>query len=281
MANALIVPHIAIQPRCLMRAVLLQRVSVCLEDAPRAERAFAQALDWAFRLSLPLCAVVADRAREGLRSWSDACYQHGVALETLLVSGGADAGVNQFLRPRGLCVFVENSASSLQEDLLSRAGRSHENAVLVCAPACPPMTRILVLFDQANSDSAYLESVAHLCQALETQPIILVLARTERETQMRRAYVESVCQSFQLRADIDSVFGCDARSAVARVASWRGCSHFIVERRPGRSWWTGSRGNGLEPFRSVSDSLSLLALPGASVLDVPRKIRNDRLLSPA
>jgi hypothetical protein len=107
-------------------------------------------------------------------------------------------GMDQFLRPYGLCVFGENAASNIQEELLLRSARNPEIAVLLCPPICVPMARIIVLYHQPNPNAAYLESVVRLCHALEIHPVILIVAKTEREAHLRRGYAEGVCNSFRL-----------------------------------------------------------------------------------
>jgi hypothetical protein len=265
----------------------LEHVAVWLDDSGADARVFPQALDWAFRLNLPLRAVVTsprlntDSARpersnlpiaHKTKAWEQACTQCGVPLEMFIWLGDGTAAMKRFLRPNGLCVCADRSDGA-QEDLLRQITGGHENAILLCAPECQPLTRILVLCDQAELDTTYLESVARLCQAVEMDPIILIVARTAREGQRRRGYAECVCNSFRLAADFDLVVGCDIRSAVSRVATWRSCSHLIVERRASASWWQRAAGPGLDELRGLTDSLSVLALPAAMVLEAPRKLR--------
>ena len=292
--------YVALRRRVLMTPHSLDHVSVWLEDELSDEKGFRQALEWASWLNLPLHAVVTSRRLhsrstnqpgpmipyekleqshrpvvEKMKALGIACSQRGISLEMFMWLGEGDMGIEQFLRPHGLCVCVDDASSRAQEELLRRSSGCHENAVLLCAPTCGSINRILVLYDQSVLNAAYLESVARFCQALEMNPIILVVAKTAREAHLRQGYAEGVCNSFRLRADFDHVIGCDIRSAVTRVASWRSCSHLIVERRLATSWWQRSSVTGLERFRGFSDSLSLLALPEAIVLDVPQRIRND------
>jgi hypothetical protein len=149
--------------------------------------------------------------------------------------------------------------------------------VLLCAPTCRSVSRLLVLYDQPKPNAAFLESVARFCQALEIHPIILIVAKSEREAHLQQGYAEGVCNSFRLLADVDLVVGCDVRSAVSRVASWRRCSHLIIERRIGEVPLHRSHDTALEHFRGLADSLSLLALPEAIVLDVPHTFRKKAM----
>lgn len=277
------------QPRCF------QRVSAWLDDGSSEGRILSLALDWAFRLNLPLRVIATsssvaslsattvyprDRWIESgspvmqkMKAWSAECAQRGVVMETNFSHEGGEAGMDQFLRPGGLCVFGENTASNTPEELLQRSARDPEIAVLLCPPTCVPMARIMVLCHQSSLNGTYLESAVRLCQALEIPTVILIVANTEREAQLRQGYAEGVCHSFRLQADFDFVVGCDLRSAVSRVASWRSCSHLIIERQNAVSWWPGWNTDLLDQLRRLSEPLSILALPEATVFEVPPKIR--------
>jgi hypothetical protein len=279
----------------------VEHVSVWLEDGLSNDKVFSQALEWACRLSLPLRAVVASRrsyvrptsqasrmaphekidqsqspVAEKMNAWGHACTQRGVALEMFMWLDDNDAAMNQFLRPHGLCVCVDEACPRTQE-LLNRSAGNHDNAVLLCAPTCRSVSRLLVLFDQPKLNVAYLENVASFCNALEVHPIILVVAKSERDAQVQQGYAEGVCNSFQLLADVDFVVGCDVRSAVSRVASWRSCSHLIIERRIEAAARHRFHGDAIDRFRGLTDSLSLLALPESVVLDVPHPFRKEAM----
>jgi hypothetical protein len=284
----------------LMKPHSLEHVSVWLEDGLPNEKVLPQALDWACRLNLPLHAVVASRRNVGsthratpivphagmdqgltpitekMNAWEIACNQCGVALEMFLWLDDIDVGMNQFMRPHGLCVCVDATCARTQE-LLHRSAASHENAVLLCAQSCRPISRILVLYDQRNPNAAFLESVARFCQALEIHPIVLIVANSEREAHLRQRYAEGVCNAFRLLADFDFVVGFDVRAAVGRVASWRNCTHLIMERRIAVSEQQRSQDSVFEGFRGLADSLSLLALPESIVLDVPHTFRKETM----
>jgi hypothetical protein len=283
-----------------MESHSLEHVSVWLEGGQAEGRAFSQALDWAYRLGLPLRAVVTsqrfcgrstngaetldqhngvDKSHElgvtKMKAWGTACAERGVTLEMLLRLSDGDAGMKHFLRPHGLCVCPDDPSSVRQEELLRRSIGSLENAVLLCGRACRPITRVLVLYDQPEPNPACLENVANICQALEIHPIILIVAKSESEARLRQGYAGGVCNSFRLLADFDFVVGSDLRSAVGRVASWRNCSHLIIEHRISASWWNRSATVGVDLFRGLLDSLSLLALPSAIEFDLPHRIRCD------
>jgi hypothetical protein len=273
----------------------LQHVSVWVQDCAPDDKVFGQALEWAYRLNLPLRAIVAaaqirpgssSQDRGGnivderdrhcgtlvgqMKRWGDACLQSGVVLESFMWPEQDDAAIDQFFRPCGLSVFADAS-SEVGKALWHQPSIGRENALLLCSPDCVSITRVLVLYDQSSHGPAYLESVAHLCRCLNTCPIFLIVAKTEREARLRQEHVEGFCSRFRLLADHDFVVRCDVGAAVSKVSSWRSCSHVIVERRFDPATRPG--GYGL----SLVDSITLLALPGTVVLDVPTTIRSDRL----
>jgi hypothetical protein len=272
---------------------------VWLEDGPTDVNTFPQALEWAFRLSLPLRAVIRSPRLPGaglegipsqgdvpvvekMKAWGLTSSQRGVALEMFMWLGDGPTGMNQFLRPNGLCVVGEDPRAPALKELLCRSSRGHENAALLCAANSLALARILILYDQTKPNAAFLESAARFAHVLEVPPVILIVAKTEREAHQRRSYAEGVCSSLRVAADFDFVVGCDPRSAVRRVAQWRSCSHLIVEREIAASWWGCASRRGQDHLRELTDSLTVLALPESIVLDVPRKICNDRpcLLGP-
>ncbi len=266
----------------------LDHVSVRLNGSSTDERVFPQAMDWAFRLNLPLRAFLTNSRTdshpderqhrhivEKMEPWVEACAQRGIVLGMCLSLEVGNEAMDQFLSPHGLCLFVENASSPIERELLLRSARNREIAVLMCPPMCVPMTRFMVLHYQTNPNAVYLESAARLCKALEIHPIILVVADTEREADLQQGYAEAVCKSLRLQADFDLVLGSDLRSAVGRVASWRNCSHLIIERRTAPSWWHFTSGDLLEHLRGLSESVSILALPESATIDTPMPIRGN------
>src|SRR5579862_9569356 len=156
-----------------MKSHSLEHVSVWLDDGPSDSNVFPQALEWAFRLNLPLRAVVTSRrfhscstnqpdqlvpyksleqshapVVENMKAWGIACTERGIALEMFMWLGSGAGGFDQFLRPYGLCVCLDDPSSHVQEELFRRSASSHDNAVLLSSPTCGPITRILVLYDQ-------------------------------------------------------------------------------------------------------------------------------------
>src|SRR6185369_9210165 len=139
-----------------MHTCTLQHVSVWLHGGPSDDSVFPHAMDWAFRLNLPVRAVVnsprsdsVGRTRaaiaEKMKTWSMACSKRGTNLEMLLSLEPVKDAIHHFLRPHSICVFVENQSSQVQHELMVWSARTSEIAVLMCPPICTPMTRVLIL----------------------------------------------------------------------------------------------------------------------------------------
>jgi hypothetical protein len=251
----------------------LQQVSVWLDGGPSDDCILPHAIDWASRLDLPL-RVIATAVERGDSSrwkrWSVECAHHGVVLETFLSAEAGAAPPGQLLKPNGICALMGNSRSA-GHDLLLRSTRGRDVAVLLCNPFFEPLRRVLVLHHQ--DQPIYLETVARMCRKLEIQPIILILADSEKDANRRQGYAEGVCRAFRVAADFDYVIDCDVSSAVSRAVAWRHCSHLIIERQPTHGSWWQPGGDLLIQLRDVCDSLSILALPAAVGLEVrPRML---------
>jgi hypothetical protein len=266
-----------------METQVLHHVSVWLDDLSSADSAFTEALEWAWRLGLPIRAVVTSTRlgncelaprmhgaevpppalspREGegrlrgvedresapivekVKNWGIACAQRGVTMETSFWVGEIDRGIDQFLRPWDLCVLEGNRSDPAREKLLAKCTRHAKAPLLLAPPVYKPMTRVLILQDHQNPNPAFLRTAARLCLALEVRPLILTMASSERQARLKQSFAEGVCSSLHVQADFDSVVAFNFRIAAARVAAWRNCSHVIVERPNSTSLWQRLRGD--------------------------------------
>ena len=273
-----------------MQSRAIQHVTVWLDDSSLEDSTFPHALEWALCLNLPLRAVAMTGSNseresrlpvlERIRAWGAACAQKGVPFETHLSVEPTQGAMDHFLRSCGLCVFGEPSTSRIQRDLFQRASSNPEICQLLCPNTYAPIRRVLILCHQTELYSAYLESAARICQTLETTPVILVVARTERDAQLKQGFAEGVFGAQRLRADFDAVVHGDLGYAVSRVVSWRNCSHVIVERLNDASWWERTSGKLVEQFREGSAPVSVFAIPESAALDVPYKIRRTQAILP-
>jgi hypothetical protein len=274
-----------------MQSYALSHVSVWLDELSSEEGAFGQALDWAHRLSLPLRAVVDVRSRqcarsvgvelavgpvlERIKAWA-ADSPKRVILETSMWQGDVGVGIEQFLRPGGLCVIEDNKSTSDRARLLDRSLRSPE-VVLLTQPVPQPVTRVLILCRARNA--SYVESVARLCQALAVVPLILTVANSEREARLEQSFAEGVCSSLAMAADFDALIADDLTDAVGRIAGWRNCSHVVVERPRSISLWQRLRCDIFSQIRRLSGEFNVLAVPETMAFGIHAKIWTNRFQS--
>jgi hypothetical protein len=252
-----------------MGALALERIVVWLDELAPERGAFAHALEWAERLRLPLKAFAATAGGDGLSAQLDACEREclrlGVSWEVFRWQGPLDFGAKRFLRPTELSVFGSGLAPAVRQALLERALQSPPSPVLVCPSAWRPVTRVLVLNDQGEAESCFLDLVAHVCLAFQAAPVILTVGWSEREAQRRQRQAEERLAVHRLPADFDCLVGCDGPGAVGVVARWRRCSHVFVERPPRAPWWRSwLRSGAFEQLPRLDQALTVLALPGAA-----------------
>jgi hypothetical protein len=258
-----------------MHSCTLQQVAIWLEDAATNEAAFAHAVEWAARLNLPLrvfavieprhFSVSSPRLIDRLKSWAKECDRRGVALESHLFIEPTQEAVEQYLRENSLCVFSERSESTLEEDLLRRSLHLPLVCQLFGAATFAPITRLLILCRDEELRVQFLESAARLCYALGITPLILILARSECDAELKHEYVQGVFHAQRMFADVDFVIDRDPGLAVRRMISWRGCSHLVVPSVPDVADWV---------VRDLAYSVSVLTLPSGGSLDMPCGMRS-------
>jgi len=284
-----------------MFASAIRQVSVWLDERAPRQGAFCEALEWASRLHLPLQAVVlsdeqlrqlrgrsrpfaAGEARissvgeastELLSACETLCDRRGVSWGYNLWQGPISRVVSEFLHPTALSVFSSALADGVKDELLRQWLHGAAFPVLVCPPTCQPISRVLVVNQSSNSAQRFLDSVAGLCHALDVSPVVLTVARNEREAEVRQDAARQVWENRGIAADFDLLIGCDVRVAVASVTRWRRCTHVFVERRQAPPWWRWLRGDTLWRLQRLTDSFRVLAIPadmGVETLATPAPI---------
>lgn len=190
-----------------------------------------------------------------------ACQRNGVVWESNWQALSQHA-MQQFLRPPDLCVFSDAVPQPLRNELLRQSLRSFQTPVLVCPSSWEPVARVLVLQQQREFSPAFLKSCMALCHGLRVRPVVLTVARSEREALYRQHLAEQELAAGGLLADFDFIVGSDVRTAVTSEARWRRCSHVFMERTSAPSWWRRLRGENVEHLLDGSGSLAFLAVPG-------------------
>ncbi len=252
-----------------MQAWTLEHVSFWLEAKSGNDIAFSHALEWAFRLELPLriTAITNPPVTEKIRNWNEAAALRGVGIEMHLTMARTQGAVDQFLRANGLCVFSEASDAYLTPHLMRRSAQIQSICQLLCPRVFSPIDRVLVVCRDADWRAQYLESAARICQSLNTTPIVLILAGSECDAKLKQEFAEGIFHSRQMLADIDFVIDRDPVLAVNRIVSWRRCTHVIMSRSSRES----------DSFqRDLSATVSVLTLPDVLSLELPRRIASSR-----
>jgi hypothetical protein len=239
-----------------MTALAHNHVAVWLDPLAPERGAFAHALEWAARLRSPLRAFAA--AAEQVQTCQAACAKKGVPWS----QGPVVTGIEPFLRCAALAVIGDALPAGLKQALWSRSLRGGRPAILACPQLWHPVARVLVENRQRHPGSGYLDSAAQLCRAFGAAAVVLTVARTEREAQLRQHLAEDTFARHQLAADYDSVVGCDLPAAVAGVSRWRRCSHVFMESGEPGPWWRRLWRGPLASLLGLAASVAVLALPG-------------------
>lgn len=276
---------------------MFRRVSVWLDDLAPDRGSYAHASEWAARLRVPLRAVAAPlkmqggrplapaadtcstatrvdvgpfeappagASRDALRAGDAMCSRGRGALPPSVEERPSFQGMEEFFRPSELCVFGRGLPRALKETFLRQSLRSSGAAALICPETWQPISRVLVLNEHRDSDSYFLECVVEVCRALEITPVVLTVARSEREAGLKQRFAEATFAFLRQGADFDLAVGCDVRTAVACGARLRGCSHVFVESRNVPRWWRWLRGDVIQHLSGLSNSLTFLTIPGTS-----------------
>lgn len=271
-----------------MDSIAVRRVSVWLDSLAPSQGAFAHALDWAGHLELPLRMFAAGRRDHPItdtlgstatdsdndpgdlapiiRACAETCDYSRVRLDPASWCGPVDVGLQEFLNPAALCVFGGALQPHEMDALLSCCSRQPETTTLVCSQTWQPVTRILVLNQRRDAGNRFLDMVADLCREFQARPCVLTVARSDAEAKLRQQFAEQALLANGLAADYDRVVGCRVRSAVLWAANWRRCSHLFVEKDYAPPWLRWLRGDTVERLFGLSDTLTLLALPGSVAL---------------
>jgi hypothetical protein len=255
----------------LMNTLTLRRMSVWLDDLAPEGGAFAHALEWAKRFDLPLCGLEA-RPRPSLTetTWqacAAACSREGIpwsphSWETRLDREAESSSAAFELAVLGIALPPGSRNRVLRETL-----GSPNTLALVCPRSWRPLARVLVLHDERDPESHFLESVISLCRVWDTVPVVLSVARSEPEARSLLQFAEDAFARERMPALFDLLVGENPSTAAAGVARWRSCTHVFVRRQDQSGWRRWLRGDPLHRLLGLADSLALVSVPGANLPD--------------
>jgi K+-sensing histidine kinase KdpD len=123
-----------------------------------------------------------------------------------------------------------------------------------------PLTRILLLNETKRRQVGYLRAAADLCRRLEVKPVVLTIARSERQAHLQEQDAREALTGHGLSCDFDFVVGSEVKAAVAGVARWRRCQLVIMDRANVAPWWRWLRGSTWERLIDLEEPLAFLSL---------------------
>lgn len=243
----------------LMLPCQVQRVSVWLDELAPGGGAFPHAIEWACQLGWSLRVVgcpgngrgPGDGAKDDcLGRCETICRQRGVSWEAAGDGLGRD----------DLYVLSDALLPTLKAKLLRQALSLPGAGVLLCPRTRQSVSRVLIVVQDDDPASCFLDAAVGVCRSLAAEPVLLTLAGSEGEARRREQFVAERFARHQMVGEFDAVIGGDLREAVAWVARLRRCSLVVVERQA-PSWWRRLRGETVERLRNLAKNTSVLALP--------------------
>ena len=263
---------------------VFRRLVVVLDDFAPWQGAFAHALDWAWRLRLPIQALyppwmgyskIGNRQPSGpcngatlatdettwLRSCAHASAELGVVCELSKWEGNALTGLRRSLAANDICIISNSLPLAHKRFLLRQTPGSPSPAILICAESHASLSRILLLC--SGNPNRFLLKAVHVCRELRARPVVLSVASSERAAQRHQQAAREALARYEQNCDFDFLVGSDVRAAVTSVARWRGCQLVVVEQHTDPAWLRWLRGNPLEQLIGFIGSVSFLALPEA------------------
>jgi hypothetical protein len=249
---------------------LFNRVSVWLDElAPRAG-SFAHAVEWAAHSRTPVRALAStqawsikgnDELQSTLRACEACCENKGVAFQSCIRDETLRRCVQELFGPSELCMLGRSLPEGQKKALVHRARLVPQNAVMFCPRFWQPVTKLLIVLPNTEPDTRFLDSVAWLCQAFDTTPILLSVAFSEREAWSRQQSAKEMFTRSGVPAHFDLLAGEKLPKAIGLVARWRACTHVAIYGNDNVSWWNRIHGGLFQDLLGLSDLLTLLKLP--------------------
>jgi hypothetical protein len=277
-------------------AIPFSRIVVLLDDLGPEQGAFAQALDWAGRLRIPMDVCwssysgkaervcvdnrigigslsagvsgdadgqdLADATQEPLQTFAAACTRRGVPMDAIKWKGADRLQPPSGLRSTDLVVLSEATPLEQKNAVLRSTAAGAGFSVLTCSQSYLCFRRALVIHPTGHGHADFLRSAVSLCAQIAVQPIILTVGRSERVAQAQQQSARLALGVLGRDAAFDFLVGWDVQASVAKVAHWRGCQFVIIEGEqapPWRRWlWRSRKDRLIEP----NDGLAVLSLDG-------------------
>lgn len=240
--------------------VIFQQLTVLVDSLAPDGGAFAQTLDWAVRLRLPVRGMLS--RGEGLTrepACAAACSRRQLEWQAAVLPEN-NAGLRT--KSDDLLVFGQALSEERKRGLLHGAWGKDMPPMLVCPDRGSAISRVLLVDRAGQAEAGYLDAAIEICRRLHAAPVILTLARTERAVRRCQRQTQAELARLGADAELDAAIGAEIRQAVASVARWRRC-HLVIADHPGNlPWWRWSRNQFVDGLLEVARSLAFLALPG-------------------
>src|SRR5262249_15935928 len=118
-----------------------------------------------------------------------------------------------------------------------------------------------------KGDAGFLTRAAQLCTSIQATPIVLTVARSDREAQAMQDRAHKIRSYQGSMPDFDCLIGSEVRLAVANVTRWRRCQLLVMGRSVSKPWWRWLRDRRQEWFMEMNPSSGLLTLLGTGPLE--------------
>jgi hypothetical protein len=223
---------------------MFKRVAVCLDDLAPAQGAFPHAQEWAERLHAPL----------HLHDPKDPSRDKGLSRDPC-TNGAA------------LHVFGRTLPEDMRAEFLNCSPR-HETPRLVCPDQWQPLSRMLVVHQDNQTDERFTGGAIRLCESLGARPIVLTVSHSERDVFARSQALQEALAGQGLNCEFDQFAGPDAAAAVQRVACWRRCQVVVLKRHTRRWLWPWRSADLLAQLTGLPGPLAFLVLPEEGLPDV-------------
>lgn|GEM_PF-2385628 len=163
-----------------------------------------------------------------------------------------------------LFMFSRRIPAAQKRRIFRDALRHDAPATLVCADHNVPASRALVLDNAGALDEDFLKTAAEICLALRLIPVVVSVAGSEKAARHRQQKARQAFAGLHVEASFDYLIGCEVRSAVTQIASWRRCQMVIGQHETCAPWWRWLRDTTVEEFMHLLESLSFMTLSEAN-----------------
>lgn len=185
----------------------------------------------------------------------------GCRPELMVVADNRLRSLWQSLRPDDLLLLGSAVLQTERNWVLRQLLEPGSPAVLVCPDRYRPLERVLVLDQGGRSSALFLRHAVMIASSLNVAPIVLTVARTEREARVRQGQARKALDEENVDINFDFVVSSQAGRAAVHVARWRHAQLVIMEPPCLAPWQRWLRGNPLARFADELAALPLLALP--------------------